>query len=297
MLHMTLRDAVLAAAGRDGVALMGICNVTPDSFSDGGLAFGAQAARARIDELIREGATVVDIGAESTRAGAPRMSAAEQLDRIGDALRYASARVLTSVDTTRAEVAAEALRQGASMVNDVSMGADDAVALSALVSRTGAAWCLSHARGTQSSMSGFGGYDESAYGDNVVATVQAELRTAMNQVVGLGVDARALLPDPGLGFDKSGAHSMRVLECLPALSKAFDGWLLVGASRKSFLNEVAQHKPAPSERLGASIAAALWARESGVALVRVHDVGQTLHALRLSARLHAARSDQEHAHA
>ncbi len=294
MLHVTFRREVLAARSRHGIALMGVCNVTPDSFSDGGAAFGVHAARAHIDALLLAGADVVDVGAESTRPGAPAVSSTEQIERLGDAVRYASSRVLTSIDTTRADVAQEAILQGAVLVNDVSMGLHDGGAMAELVARTGAAWCLSHARGTQQAMPGFGAYSEDAYGPGVVATVTAELRTAMRDVQLRGVGPAALLPDPGLGFDKSSAQSLSLLQCTGALSEVFDGWLLVGASRKSFLAASLGSVIAPAERLGASIAAALWAQRGGAAMVRVHDVAQTRQATKLEACLSGCKPLHEH---
>jgi len=263
------------ARSRRGVALMGICNVTPDSFSDGGRHFTPADARARVDELLAEGADIVDIGGESTRPGATPLPAKEQLARVLEVVRYAAQRGCVSIDTTSAEVAAACLDAGASVVNDVSCLRDPALAQACAAN--GAALVLMHSRGTQAEMKGFSEYPEDAYGDDVVGAVLAEWRSAAARAIALGVDAAALALDPGLGFAKSAKQSMQIMRELRRLCDAHPR-VLVGASRKSFLKLVAP-SATPEQRLGASIAAALEARRAGASVVRVHDVRETRQAL------------------
>ena len=155
---------------------MGVCNVTPDSFSDGGRYLTEEAARARVDELLAEGADVVDVGGESTRPGARPVPAGEQLARVLEVVRYAAGRgACVSVDTTSAEVAAACLEAGACAVNDVSCMRD--ARLAQAVAEAGAALVLMHARGTQEAMKGFSAYPDDAYGD-VVADVVREWEEA-----------------------------------------------------------------------------------------------------------------------
>ncbi len=262
---------------------MGVCNVTPDSFSDGGRYVDHAAATALVDRLVREGATLVDIGGESTRPGAARVSASEQLARIARVVEYASARVVVSVDTTSAEVAARALELGAHAVNDVSLLSDPALA--GVVAEHGAALILSHARGLQSDMRGFGAWPEADYAD-VTDDVLRELAVARANAEARGVFAGDIVVDPGLGFSKSAAHSLELLRRAGELVARAGAPVLIGASRKSFL-AVACDGAEASQRLGASVAAALHAQRAGAAIVRVHDVRDTAQALRLDALLRA----------
>jgi dihydropteroate synthase len=261
---------------------MGVCNVTPDSFSDGGLHFTPAAARARVDEVLAEGADLVDIGGESTRPGATPVAAAEQLDRVLEAVRYAvSLGVCVSVDTASPVVAEACLREGACAVNDVSTLRDPELA--AAVSGADAVLVLMHARGTPREMRGYGGYPESGYGD-VVAEVCAEWEEAASRAEQHGVRREALVMDPGLGFAKSARQSMEILRRLPEVVRRVQAPVAVGASRKSFLTLADPHA-APGDRIGGSISSALHAAQCGVAIVRVHDVRATRQALDVSRQL------------
>jgi dihydropteroate synthase len=265
-----------------GVALMGVCNVTPDSFSDGGLYLEATAARARVDALLAEGADLVDIGGESTRPRAAPVAPSEQLARTLDIVRYAAGRgACVTIDTSSAEVAAACLDAGASAINDVSCLADGALAR--VAAERGAALILSHARGTQQAMRGFSDYPDGAYGD-VVEAVLAEWETAAARAAQEGLPRAALVMDPGLGFAKNARHSLELLRRARELVERLDVPVAIGASRKSFLT-LADRDAAPTERLGASVVAAVHAARAGAAIVRVHDVRATRQAVALAALL------------
>ena len=180
---------------------MGVCNVTPDSFSDGGRYLGAEAARARVDELLAEGADLVDVGGESTRPGAAPVAAKEQLARTLEVVRYAAERgACVSIDTASPEVAAACLDAGACAVNDVSCLRD--AELARVAAASGAALVLMHARGTQAEMRGYGAVPDDAYGD-VVDDVLREWGDAAGRATAAGLPREALLMDPGLGFAKN----------------------------------------------------------------------------------------------
>jgi dihydropteroate synthase len=273
---------------------MGICNVTPDSFSDGGLHFSPEAARGRVDELLTQGADIIDIGGESTRPGAEPVPAQAQIGRVLETVRYAAgAGACVSIDTTNPEVAAACLDAGASLVNDVSCLLDGALAR--VVAASGAALVLMHARGTQKEMPGFSRYADDAYGD-VVRDVCTEWETAAMRARSAGVPREALVMDPGLGFAKNARQSTELLARLRDVVAAVGVPVAVGASRKSFLVRAhdAGQMPAdarratsspPTERVGASIAAALHAMRAGASLLRVHDVQATAQAIDLERAL------------
>ena len=264
-----------------GVALMGICNVTPDSFSDGGAHFSRESARGRVDELLAEGADVIDIGGESTRPRAEPVSAEEQIARVVDAVRYAaSLGACVSIDTASPEVASVALEAGAAVVNDVSCLRDEGLAR--VVASAGAAFVLMHTRGTPDQMVGFSQYPAAAYGD-VVQDICAEWEGAARRARSLGVQSRSLVMDPGLGFAKNAAQSLELLARLREIVAIAGVPVAVGASRKSFLTAV-DPGASPTSRAGASIAAALHAARAGAAILRVHDVRATRQALDLERR-------------
>jgi dihydropteroate synthase len=266
---------------------MGVCNVTPDSFSDGGLHFAPEAARARVDQLIAEGADIIDVGGESTRPRAEPVAPQVQIGRVLDVVRYAAGLgACVSIDTMSPEVAATCLDVGASVVNDVSCLLDGALAR--VVAASGAALILMHARGTQKDMPGFSSYPDDAYGD-VVRDVCAEWESAAERARAAGVAPDAVVMDPGLGFAKNARHSLELLARLDEIVRVVGVPVAVGASRKSFLAVAADDpvqvraKPesGPAERLGVSVAAALHAARAGVAIVRVHDVRATRQAIDL----------------
>lgn len=266
---------LVESKARRGVALMGICNVTPDSFSDGGRTFDFSSACAHIDSLVAAGADAIDIGGESTRPGAAPVAADEQIARIGDVVRYASTKTLVSVDTTDARVAAVCLDGGAAIVNDVSCMRDEHLA--EVVASRNAVLIVSHARESQTAMRTFGEYRSDAYAD-IVADVLSELGAAVEKAIRAGVARESIVIDPGLGFSKTGAHSAELVRELPRFVRKWGGDVMVGASRKSFLQAIDQ-TAAPNERIGGSIAVAMIAARAGAAIVRVHDVQATRQAL------------------
>jgi dihydropteroate synthase len=276
------RSAADRGLARRGVALMGVCNVTPDSFSDGGRYLGAKEARARVDELLAEAADVVDIGGESTRPGAAPVPPKDQLARVRDVVMYAADRgVCVSIDTTSPEVAAACLDAGACAVNDVSCLREDDLAK--VVASSGAALVIMHTRGTQAEMRGFSAYVDDAYGDDVVGTVIQEWRMAAGRAQAAGLADGAIWMDPGLGFAKNARHSMEILRHIARFEASIPHGVLLGASRKSFLVLV-DPGAGPEERIGASIAAAVHA-SAAVDMLRVHDVRATAQAIDLTRML------------
>jgi dihydropteroate synthase len=268
---------------------MGVLNVTPDSFFDGGRYLEAEAARQRVDRLLAEGVAIVDIGAESSRPGATPVPAARQIDRLRPSLEYAVSRgAMVSIDTTSPEVADHALSLGARMLNDVSCLADDALA--DVAARHGATLVLMHARGALGAMKGFSEYPDGGYRD-VVADVRTEWRAARDRAAARGLEPGDVWLDPGIGFAKNARQSFELLARLHELTS--EGVpLVVGPSRKSFISAVDGAKA--DERLGGTIAACLLAAERGARVLRVHDaaaVGQALGVARL------ARSAAPEAHA
>jgi dihydropteroate synthase len=194
---------------------MGVLNVTPDSFYDGGRYLGLDAARAQVDRLLAEGASIIDVGAESSRPGAESVPAADQLERLDAGLRHAVARgALVSIDTTSPEVAERALALGARIVNDVSCLADPELAR--VTARADATLVLMHARGPMSAQRGFSAYPDAGYTD-VVLDVLAEWRSARDRAIDAGLAPGDVWLDPGLGFAKNARHSFELLARLPEL--------------------------------------------------------------------------------
>ena len=275
----------LARPGR--CVVMGVLNVTPDSFSDGGCFADPATAIAHGLEMAAAGADYVDVGGESTRPGADRVNAAEECRRVLPVIReLAAAGVRTSVDTTRAEVAEAALDAGAALVNDVSGGLADA-GMAKLVADAGVPWVLMHWRGHSREM-----YAAAQYGD-VVTEVCAELTARVEDVVAAGVAPQQLVLDPGLGFAMRAEHNWALLA---GLDRIVDLGLpvLVGASRKTFLGRLladADGTVRPAEqRDAATLATTVLAAEAGVWGVRVHDAAASVDAVRTLAAVQAARA-------
>lgn len=251
---------------------MGIVNVTPDSFSGDGLHHQTDAAFDQAMCMMAAGAALVDVGAESTRPGAQPVGVQEELDRLLPLLeRLVAAGVPVSVDTVKAPVMAEAIRLGVGMINDVTALADTAAA-GALAPHGRVAVCLMHMQGEPRSMQA-----APAYGD-VVAEVADFLRHAEAAAVSAGIDRSRLILDPGFGFGKTFAHNQQLFRALPDLVQ-LGLPVLVGVSRKTMIGHVLD-KPV-NERVAGSVAAALLAAQYGAAMVRVHDVPETVDALKV----------------
>ncbi|NJP96150.1 dihydropteroate synthase [Nonomuraea sp. FMUSA5-5] len=266
--------------GAERCLVMGVVNVTPDSFSDGGLWFDAETAIEHGRELVREGADIVDVGGESTRPGAARVSMEEELARVVPVIRQLSAEgVVVSVDTMRAEVAKAAVEAGARIVNDVSGGLADPE-MPRVVAATGVTYVVMHWRGHSHDM-----YSRAVYAD-VVTEVREELSKRVDLVLAEGVTEEQIVLDPGLGFAKNAEHNWAVLAGIPRLAEL--GFpLLIGASRKRFLGRLLADPdgtPRPFSRSDdATLAVTALAAHAGAWCVRVHEVGPNADAVRVAA--------------
>lgn len=252
--------------------VMGIVNVTPDSFSDGGAHADARSGMAHCEKLVRDGADILDIGGESTRPGAPTLSADEEWARVGEVLKGAvTLGVPVSIDTCKTEVMRRALDLGVDIVNDVRALADaGAEALVAAHARCGV--CLMHMQGSPSTMQ-----ERPSYTD-IVAEVRGFLAARAGALIAQGVARERITLDPGYGFGKTPEHNLALWHAESQLREL--GWpLLVGWSRKSTLGHITG-RPV-GERLVASVAAALASLQKGAAVVRVHDVAETVDALKV----------------
>ena len=255
---------------------MGVVNVTPDSFSDGGRFFDCQAAIRHGLDLEAEGAAILDIGGESTRPGADPVSASEELRRVLpviEGLIAAGARAEISIDTSKAEVADRALHAGATIVNDVTaLRADPEMA--PVVAAEGAALCLMHMLGDPRTMQ-----DDPRY-DDVVAEVSAFLQERMAVAVAAGVPVDRIVLDPGIGFGKTVAHNLELLRRLDELV-AVGRPVLIGTSRKSFLGRLTGRDV--EHRLAATIATNVIGYIHGASIFRVHEVAPVDDALKVAA--------------
>ena len=243
---------------------MGVLNVTPDSFSDGGRWLDADAAVAHGLRMVAEGADVVDVGGESTRPGADPVDVDEELRRVLPVVDALAPHVRVSIDTRKAEVAEAALEAGATLVNDVS------ASLAPVAAAAGAGWVAMHMRGDPRTMQQAPAYDD------VVAEVRAFL---VERASSAGTPEVWI--DPGIGFGKTLAHNLALLAHVSELVAT--GYpVVVGASRKAFLGRLTGDAPA-DDRVEASVATAAWAMSQGAAMVRVHDVAPTVRAARMLA--------------
>jgi dihydropteroate synthase len=260
-------------------ALVGVVNITPDSFSDGGRFLDPQDAIAHGRRLAAEGAAIVDVGGESTRPGAEPVSAAAELERVLPVIEGLVADgIAVSVDTSKAEVAREALAAGAVLVNDVTALRGDA-GMAAVVAEAGADLCLMHMLGEPRTMQ-----DDPRY-DDVVGEVESFLAERAAAAVAAGIARERIALDPGIGFGKTIEHNLALLRALPRLAAL--GPLLLGVSRKRFLGAITGRDVA-SDRVAASTAAALWCYRGGAHLLRVHDVRATADALAVERALEGA---------
>jgi dihydropteroate synthase len=297
--------------------IMGVLNVTPDSFSDGGLFFQAEAALAHAREMIRYGADIIDVGGESTRPGAGTIDAEEEMRRVLPVIERiaAESEVLISIDTSKAQVAEAALESGAKIVNDVSGGRADRAMLPLLAAR-GAGFIIMHMQGTPRTM------QRAPHYQDVTREVGDFFRQQYARAVACGLDPMTLAFDPGIGFGKTPAHNLSLLKNLSQL-RVCEQPLVVGVSRKSFLARIEELSPVPAgrtakrkedfhptgqagaavvsqcvpskdlnrhaaDRLLATVAFTSMLRISGADVLRVHDVRENREALRAADALRNA---------
>lgn len=252
---------------RDGPLIMGILNVTPDSFSDGGQFDTIEAAVDQGKQMIDEGADLIDIGGESTRPGSARVSVAEQIERVVHIITAISEtkpeHVEISIDTTRAKVAAAALDAGASIVNDVSGGNDDPEMIN-LCAEKNCPYVIMHMSGTPETMQTDPVYDD------VVSEIKLFLETRVEDCIKAGVDNNNIIIDPGIGFGKTREHNLVLLKNLKTFVET--GYaVLLGTSRKRFMGSICS-VDTPNELIGATTATTALAVNTGVKIFRVHDV-------------------------
>lgn len=264
---------VLPGLPTDRPLVMGILNVTPDSFSDGGTLGGVADAVARAQAMVAAGADILDIGGESTRPGAAEVPVADEITRIAPvirAIRDSGIATPISIDTRKARVAEAALQAGADLVNDVSALTWDAD-LARVVAEAGVPICLMHAQGTPQTMQ-----QDPRYGD-VVAEVYDWLARRFDHATAAGIAPERLISDVGIGFGKTLQHNLTLLQGL-AVFHSLGAPILLGASRKRFIGTLSGVDQA-DRRMPGSVAVALWAAGQGAQIVRVHDVSETVQAL------------------
>jgi dihydropteroate synthase len=255
--------------------LMGVVNVTPDSFSDGGLFLDADAAIAHGRELGEQGAEILDVGGESTRPGAEEVSGEEELARVEPVVAGLAGMATVSIDTSKLQVAEAALNAGASIVNDVTALRNDAE-LGPLCAERGAGLILMHMQGDPRSM------QENPTYEDVVDDVKAFLGQRLEVAINAGVDEGKVWLDPGIGFGKTLDHNLQLLRRLGEL-RALGRPLVVGASRKGFIGKI--DGSAVGDRLGGTIAASIFAAAEGADVLRVHDVAEMAQAASVAAAI------------
>ncbi len=254
--------------------VMGVVNVTPDSFSDGGLCANFEAAITHALKLAEQGADILDIGGESTRPRSTPVSAEEELSRVIPVIKKIKAQVSIpiSIDTMKPEVARAAIEAGASIVNDVAANRANEK-MWQIVAQSSAGYVMMHMQGTPETMQ-----QNPTYTD-VVAEVNEFFKERLSKILDVGVKAEQIVLDVGIGFGKTLEHNLQLLGEL----RGFTKWkrpLLLGASRKSFIERLLGAKV--TERLPASLACACWAAQSGVQIIRTHDVAETKQAVRMT---------------
>jgi len=271
--------------GLDRCLVMGVLNVTPDSFSDGGRYDRPGSALAHAEQMVADGADLVDVGGESTRPGAARVPMGDELDRVLPVVRgLVRLGAVVSIDTMRSEVARAALDEGASIVNDISGGLADP-GIAAVAAGAGVPFVAMHWRGHSTVM------EDLTFYHDVVAEVVAHFEQRLDALEEAGLDRRQVILDPGFGFAKKPEHSWRLLACLDAML-ALGRPLLVGTSRKRFLAAAVTHserRAMPVDRDPVTAATSALAAAAGVWGVRVHDVAASADAVRVAAILAAHR--------
>ena len=264
--------------------VMGIVNVTPDSFSDGGRFFDAEAAIAHGMKLAEEGAAIIDVGGESTRPGAPMVEEAEELRRVIPVIEALSRNVQVpiSVDTQKAGVAREAIKAGAGIINDIAANRADEE-MWRIAAKTGAGYILMHMQGTPQTM-----HLKPEYAD-VVSEVSVFFSERLQAVERCGVRPEQVMLDPGIGFGKTGKNNLELLRGLKHF-KVHARPLLLGVSRKSFIGKIVGGEA--QERGPGSLACEVWAVLNGVQFIRTHEVAATVQALRMIEEIqHVAGDD------
>ena len=263
--------------------LMGIVNVTPDSFSDGGKFFDPQVAVSHALQLVSEGADIIDVGGESTRPNAVPVSEEEELCRVLPVIRELASRgfpVPISIDTMKSDVAQAAIQAGASIINDVGANREDA-AMWELTRETGVAYVLMHMQGTPQTMQ-----RDPKYND-VVRDVGRFYDERLSRLTQCGVSPEQVILDPGIGFGKTLEHNLELLAGLRHFT-TYQRPVLVGASRKAFIGHVTEAKDI-AERLPGSLACAMAAVQAGAQIIRTHDIAPTRRALQMMQAIQAAR--------
>lgn len=262
-------------------AVMGILNITPDSFSDGGVHFDQSKAVHAALQMEEDGAAIIDIGGESTRPGAELLSEHVEIDRVLPVIEQIRRRsaVTISIDTRKATVAEEAIRAGANLVNDVSAMRYSA-GMAAVVAKSGVPVILMHMRGEPATMQTFAVYDD------VVTDVGRELSSMIDDAVAAGVDREKILIDPGIGFAKTFDQNLELLARAHELTAL--GPVVIGASRKAFIGHLTGRPSGPDRALG-SLAAVAAAQRAGASIVRVHDVLATVDFLKVLLAIEAKR--------
>jgi dihydropteroate synthase len=258
--------------------VMGVLNVTPDSFSDGGKYFDLETAVAHGREMVAEGADILDIGGESTRPGADPVHAAEEIRRVVPAIQSLRAKTsaLISVDTMKAEVALAAVAAGADIINDVTGFSDPAMIQAA--AQTGAGLIVMHMQGTPRTMQAHPEYED------VVREVREFFVRRLAQLARAGVPASCVALDPGFGFGKNHEHNLTLMRSLEGL-RVGDCVLAVGVSRKSMIARLLQDT-APTSRYWPTVALTSWMRDAGAEVIRVHDVRPNAEAMRMIEAIH-----------
>ena len=260
--------------------IMGVLNVTPNSFSDGGRFFQTRAALAQARKMIAAGANIIDVGGESTRPGAESVEVAEEKRRVIPVIEELASEALISIDTSKAEVAAAALDAGAKIVNDVTGGRGDE-AMWPLLAERGAGFIIMHMQGTPRTMQRAPSYRD------VVAEVGDFFRQQYACAIKFGIDPMTLAFDPGIGFGKTLEHNLSLLKNLPRL-RVHDRPLVIGVSRKAFLGKISGHNGSIDNRLLPTVAFTSLLRMNGADVLRVHDVEENLEALRVADALRSA---------
>jgi dihydropteroate synthase len=260
--------------------IMGVLNVTPDSFSDGGRFFQIPQALAQARRMIAAGANIIDIGGESTRPGADAVDAAEEKRRVIPIIKELAGETLISIDTSKAEVAAAALDAGAKIVNDVTGGRGDE-AMWPLLAERRAGFIIMHMQGTPRTM------QRAPFYRDVVVEVSDFFRQQYACAINSGIDPMTLAFDPGIGFGKTLEHNLSLLKNLPRL-RLHDRPLVIGVSRKAFLGKISGHNGSIQDRILPTVAFTSLLRMNGAEVLRVHDVEENVEALRVADALRSA---------